>query len=81
MFTKTCTLTFPNGDVVTAAVTAATPYDQPEVSYAGATFRLPTPLEKNADPALLETHFSNLAEDLHATLSTTEEGLYETWAE
>ena len=81
MVTQICTLTFANGQVVTATVTAAFPTIKVAVNYAGELALLPQPLKDRATPDLLDAHLSELAETLGASYATSQTGDYENWAE
>lgn len=82
MFTRICTLSFPDGATVTAHLSAEAPEDQISPTWTGAVDRLPPErLPARCNAAFLTTLFSNLGDDLGAAFSETTSGAYATWAE
>jgi hypothetical protein len=80
MRTITCSLTFADGQVVTATLSAESPQGRFPVRYAGPSDRLPR--RKSSSPySAMQPHFSTLADELHAHFQATESGQFDTWAQ
>lgn len=80
MFTRTCTLTFPDGEQIVAKISAASPHQDVPIDYRGAVERLREYLLKGND-AVLMALMRQQAEELGATLTEISEGEYERWAQ
>ena len=80
MFTVTCNFRFTDGAEASAKVTVGSPEVREKIEYSGAVSRLPNRFEAT-HATTLKLWAQQIADQVGAELSITEEGEYDTWAE
>ncbi|HXG49094.1 MAG TPA: hypothetical protein VNO52_15830 [Methylomirabilota bacterium] len=80
MFTLLCSLTFPDGQVVTGKLHALSANEDYPVTYDGAVARLPERVDVT-DEGGLRIFFKTLARETGAQYHETSTGEYERWAQ